>query len=166
MSRRRKPATRLSGGFSAIPFDVQDSPNFIALSGSALKVLLALARQFNGFNNGDLCASFSVMRARGIRSQDTLYRAIAELRHRGMIELTRQGGLHASSLYALTWLPIHECKRKLDVSPTLRASGAWKLTSGPPPRRSKNQNATTDSVADRYGFRSTAATDSVAQPSP
>ncbi len=141
------------GTFTAVPHTVQDSSNWKQLGGSSLKVLLIIARQYNGNNNGDLCASFSIMRRRGIRSPDTLHRALRELRHYGMIELTRQGGLHAASLYALTWHAIDDCKGKLDVASTIIASGKWKEQRQPFNYGIKNRNATTKSVLDSYETR-------------
>src|SRR5579862_9296141 len=105
-SRAKHTGRRESGTFSTIPHAVQDSTNWRTCGGNAIKLLCELVRQFNGRNNGDLCASWSVMHKRGWRSPDTVNRALRQLRHYGMIELTRQGGLHAPSLYALTWLPI------------------------------------------------------------
>lgn len=124
--RAKQIGRRESGTFTLIPHAVQDSENWKRCGASAIKLLLAIARQYNGNNNGDLCASWSILRARGMRSPDTLNRALCELKHYGLIELTRQGGLHVPSLYALTWLAIDDCKGKLDVSATRVASGKWK----------------------------------------
>ena len=60
------------------------------------------------------------------RRHSLRYRIFMLLLETGMIELTRQGGLHCASLYAVTWLPIDECGGKLDVNATAVASGLWK----------------------------------------
>lgn len=121
--------------FVAFPHALLDSAAFKSLSPAAVKLLLDLASQYRGTNNGDLALTFSTMRGRGWRSTATLNRAKRELLDAGLIELTRQGGLaqgrRIPSLYALTWQPINECKdgngrHKLDVSPTKVASGRWK----------------------------------------
>lgn len=151
--RFRNRGRRESGPFTPIPHAIMDSPNWRQCSGSAIKVLLAIARQFNGHNNGDLCASFSILRERGIRSPDTLHRALRELQHFGMIQRTRQGGLHAASLYGLTWLAIDECSGKLDVSATRLASGSWKEARAPFKSARKNQKASTESVQHNYEIR-------------
>lgn len=97
------------------------------LSASAVKLLLDVARQFNGRNNGDLCAALTILRPFGWKSSDTLHWAIKELCHYGLLVKTRQGGLHATSLFALSWLPIDECGGKLDYSPTMGvAPGDWR----------------------------------------
>jgi hypothetical protein len=152
-SRQKMTGRREAGQYTGLPHAVQDSANFRMLSGSAEKVLLAIARQYNGHNNGDLCATYQFMRQRGIRSPDTLSSAIRELRHYGLVELTRQGGRHAPSLYALTWRAVDECKGKLEVAATKVASSFWRQEREPFVRPVKNQNATTESVVHRYGIR-------------
>jgi len=137
-----------------IPHAVQDSPNWKACGGSAVKLLCDVARQYNGRNNGDLCASISVLRSRGWTSPDTLKWALRELRYYGFLTLTRQGGLNCASLYAVTWKPIDDCGGKLDCPSTSVASSDWKVPREPFIRPRKNSEPSTDSVADRYVFRS------------
>ena len=115
-----------AGNFLLVPAAVIDSPNFRALSHKAKALILDMGAKYNGNNNGDLAAPWSWMRERGWRSKDTLQRALEELQRLGMIEQTRQGGLHGPSLYAFTWLPIHRCKARLDVPATRVPSGKWK----------------------------------------
>lgn len=117
-----------SGSFLAIPHAVLRSPNFISLSSHGVKLLIDLATEYNGTNNGDLCATWSMMKKRGWKSQDTLNRALKDLMSRGMIIKTRQGGMNYASLYAITWRSIDECGGKLEVSPTAVAPGNWKFT--------------------------------------
>lgn len=120
-----------SGSFLAIPHAVLNSPNYLALSAHAVKLLFDMAAGFKGGNNGDLCAAWSLMKERGWKSRDTLDKARHQLLYYGLIELTRQGGLHQASLYAMTWWAIDECKGKLDIAPTRVASGLWKVTKPP-----------------------------------
>ena len=116
-----------SGTFTAIPHAVQDSVNWRNAKPDAIKLLLAIARGYNGSNNGDLCAAYSIMRARGWRSQSTLDWSIKELIHYGLIQKTRQGTLTKKpSLYALTWRPIDNLGDKLELcGPSNKASGLW-----------------------------------------
>jgi len=142
-SRSRHKGRRESGLFTLIPHAVQDCPNWKLCGGSAIKLLMDMARQYNGRNNGNLCASLSVLRHRGWSSPDTLNHALKELRHYGFIILTRQGGLHSPSLYALSWYGIDDCGGKLTcASPTLRAPGTWK-NECPPYKRPPRKIATT-----------------------
>ena len=112
--------------FVMLRHDIIDSQNFRNLSHKAIKLLIDLWRQFNGFNNGDFTAAWSVMKKRGWKSRETLYRALRELRYYEFIELTRQGGKNRCSLYAVTCESINECKGKLDVPTTRVASNGWK----------------------------------------
>jgi len=98
-----------------------ECPDYINLSGSAVRLLNELAYQFKGANNGDLCPAWTLMKERGFRSKSTLTRAIQELVAAEMIMLTRQGQFirNKASLYALTWAQIDDCSGKhLDVLQT------------------------------------------------
>lgn len=117
---------RAGGTFAAFPHDVLNSAAYVDLRPHAVKLLLDVAAQFRGSNNGDLSAAWGIMRTRGWRSHDTLGRACIELQDHGLIVKTRQGGRGRCSLYALTWKPIDDCKGKLDVTPTRVASNDWK----------------------------------------
>ncbi len=130
-----------SGSHFGLPHAVLNSPNYKLLSAHAVKLLCDLGAQFKGYNNGDQCATWSLMHARGWRSRDTLGKALAELLHYGMIEQTRQGGLHRCSLYALTWHAIDECKGKLDCAATRVASGKWRQPSAPLARAERKNHA-------------------------
>ncbi|WP_231734527.1 hypothetical protein [Noviluteimonas gilva] len=109
-----------------MPVEVLDSPAYCALSFKARALLLDLGAQYRGNNNGDMAAPWSWMKMRGWKSKDTLRRALLELLTSGMIEQTRQGGLHCPTLYAVTWLGIDECGGKLEVQSTSVPSGRWR----------------------------------------
>jgi hypothetical protein len=151
----RKARSRTQhGGYFGIPHAVMDSPNYLALSAHAVKLLGDLGRQFLGGNNGDSAATWTMMEKRGWKSRDTLGRALAELLHFGMIEKTRQGGLNRCSLYALTWQPIDDCRGKLEVSATRLASGLWKIPKPPMQHRAKKKRAaSTTGVSIRHDRR-------------
>ena len=122
-ARYRHKGRKDSGTFTAIPHAVMDSSGWRQCGGTAIKLLCDLARQFNGRNNGDLSAAETILPG---YAPETRSRALRELRHYGLILLTRQGGLHGASLYALTWHPIDECGGKLQVAATRTAPGDWK----------------------------------------
>ena len=61
MSRQRSYKQYKKGTFLSLPHDVMDHHDFLSLTSRACKLLLDLGRQYNGFNNGDLCAAFSVV---------------------------------------------------------------------------------------------------------
>lgn len=153
-SRIRMTGRKEGGSYFGLPHAVMQSPNYLALSAHAVKLLNDLGLQYRGSNGGDLSAAWKIMQPRGWRSRDTLCRALAELLYYGFIEKTRQGGLNHCSLYALTWCAIDECNGKLDVPATAVASGRWKTAQPPMPKPvRKNATPNTVGVSDRHGMR-------------
>jgi len=122
MAKRKNAAHHFSGGFAGIPRIIMDNPDYINLSGNAVKLLNELARQFKGKNNGDLTTAYSVLKSRGFKSKDSIKRGRDELITANLIMETRLGLFTnpggRCSLYALTWQPIDECQGKLDVKET------------------------------------------------
>ena len=96
------------------------------LTHSAFHLLVNMAAQFNGYNNGDLAAAPKIMKLYGWNSHGNLAKSLTELQETGFIQMTREGGRNKCSLYALTWKRINECKRNLDVEETKVASNLWK----------------------------------------
>ena len=124
--KRLRTKNRKSGSsYLGLPHYLINHRNFQTLSPRATKLLIDIAAQYKGSNNGDLCAPMSLMRERGWRSSDQLFKARKELLDRGLIVTSRQGGLNKCSLFALTWLPIDECQRKLDISSSITPSHLW-----------------------------------------
>ena len=118
---------REGGRFIALQYRCLEHKNFTRLTPKATKLFIDLSIQYNGRNNGDLTAAFTVMKKRGWNSKETLRLAIDELLHYGWIICTRIGGLNRMpNLYALTLHAIDDCGGKLDVSPTNTPSGNWK----------------------------------------
>lgn len=124
--RLKDKGRREAGGFVALPHAVLRSEAFAALSSIAIKLLLDLLAQFNGKNNGDLCAAWTLMEKRGWKSRETLARAKNELIEGGWLMVSRQGGRHTATLFAVTFYAVDECDRKLDIGATRVPSGAWK----------------------------------------
>lgn len=104
---------------------VLESTNFITLTPKAVKLLMQVAAEYKGSNNGDFCVTWKLMEPKGWSSKSQLAEAREELLHYGFLELTRQGGRHKASLYAVTWESIDRCKGKLDVPATKVASNLW-----------------------------------------
>ena len=158
-----------SGRYIAIPHAVMRSEDYRSLRGSAIKLLNALVFQYNGSNNGDLCAAWSVMHEQhGFSSKGTLKRALQELQDKNLIIKTReslfQNPNNQCSLYAVTWLCIHECHgKKLDMKPTLltvRKFSMEKIQRSVPKRdRVRPQNSTGGISSDLKTGLSIAASD-------
>ena len=137
MARNKKfkesKAKREGGGFVPLPSVVIRSHAFRKLSPHAVKLLIDLLAQYRGNNNGDLCAAWTVMQPCGWRSRDTLFKAIVELRDGEWVEVTRQGGRHAATLYAVTFFAIDDCNGKLEVMSTSSPKSLWKKNEPLPP---------------------------------
>jgi hypothetical protein len=116
-----------TGSFIALPQVVLNSDSYKRLSAHSIKLLVDLFRQYRGNNNGDFSAAWKIMHAFGWKSRDTLCRALKELVNSGLIEMTRQGGLHKCSLYAVTWRAVDDCRGKLDCSSTNVPSNLWRV---------------------------------------
>jgi hypothetical protein len=115
-----------SRGFTGIPHHVQDSPAFRQTNGWDSRLLLDIARQYNGFNNGDLSATWKQMSELGWKSKGTLDASLKNLERLGLIQRTRQGHRKSCNLFALTWQPINECNGKLEVAATKTPPNLWK----------------------------------------
>lgn len=113
---KHKGRADAGGGFGALPRIVWHSPDYCALPGRAVKLLMDLACQYNGRNNGDLTVAYSVLRERGWSSKGTLSAAVDDLLEADLIRLSRPGRFTnpgaQTSLYELTWLPRDECPGK------------------------------------------------------
>jgi len=132
-NRARVTGRREGGTFAAIPHACLEHKNYARLSPRAVKLLLDLLAQYRGQNNGDLTASWTVMRERGWKSKAQMFKALRELIDTGWIILTRQGGRNACSLFAVTFRPIDHCGGKLiEVTSTATAPGDWKRYCAPP----------------------------------
>ena len=124
-SRRFKHKGRAKGPpFLAIEHRIADSVEFGALSAYAIKMLLELARQYRPGKNGDISVPWSLLRARGWRSQSTVQKAKRELLENGWIIETRKGGKHACSLYALTYYPIDDSDKHQEPA-TVTPPNLW-----------------------------------------
>ena len=107
--RERIKGRKEKGAFLRLPKAIINSPKFYTLSGNATKLLIQVASQYNGYNNGDLQASYHVLKHQGWRSENTLNRARKELLEAGFLVKTRQGRMpKICSLFAITWVAIDE----------------------------------------------------------
>lgn len=87
---------------------------WLALSGNAVKVLIALARFDDGGSNGELYFSERTgAKATGL-SRNTVKRCLAELIEKGFIAQTKPGAFNRNNLlaatYRLTWVAAPGCK--------------------------------------------------------
>jgi|LauGreDrversion4_2_1035121.scaffolds.fasta_scaffold3067143_1 hypothetical protein len=88
MAKKRAPE-RLSERYAGIPHAALDSVAYQGATMSARCLLMELARQHNGSNNGHLQPSQKYLFKRGWKSADTIFRAKEELIRRRLVILTR-----------------------------------------------------------------------------
>ena len=101
-----------SDNFANIPRYVIDTPAFMSLRGNSVKLLVLLASQYKGKNNGDLIITHSFYKT-FFKSSQTMYAARDELEQKGFIATNAYGGMSyggykVPSLYALLWLPVDD----------------------------------------------------------
>lgn len=132
--KRAKHTGRGKGhSFVQMPHHMIQSQQFYKLGGAAVKLLLFLAGQYNGKNNGDLSATESMVRTAGVCTPSKVHSLLVELEHAGFIVKTRHGIKRMCSLYALTWYGIDECAGKgLEIGPG-PARNDWRKTDPLPP---------------------------------
>jgi hypothetical protein len=146
---KRAKDKRDGGAFIQLPLAVLNSRAYLDLPSHARMLLIDLAAQYRGDNNGDLCCAWKLMKPRGWKSEATLHRAKMELLKSELIFETRKGTRpNKASLYALTWHALDDCNGKLDVSPQAFPRGAYKLKEPLPIPRQKNAPLTTGTEAE------------------
>jgi alkylhydroperoxidase/carboxymuconolactone decarboxylase family protein YurZ len=116
-----------TASFVALPKHLINSPKYQRLNGNSVKLLTQIAEQFNGSNNGDLQAAFSILKGKGWKSSETLDRALKELLTIGLIVKTRQGYFpNTCSLFGLTWHLIDKSDKYDDRSLIGKIPGGWR----------------------------------------
>ena len=107
MGRERskfKDNTKDMGRFIQLPVVVLECQNYISLGYPAKALLIELARQFTGMNNGRLLLSMKFLKKYGWNSSDVVARAKNELIEAGFIYETVKGHRpNKASWYAITW---------------------------------------------------------------
>ena len=104
MGPKRKSNHRDGSRFVALPYLLLDSPAFLGLSFSARGLLVDVARQYSGSNNGRLVVCDKALKPRGWTSPATIHKAKRELLETGFLCETRKGQKpNKASWFALTW---------------------------------------------------------------
>lgn len=146
MAKATRSKGRYYGGrdgdkFSAWPKECAEHWNFYQRTHIAKALLFELLGQYNRRNNGDLTTAWSVLKDRGWKSRDTLFKAAQELLSTGWIVKTRQGGRNRCNLYALTFFDIDDCGGKVEIyKPGIRLS-YWRQGYNPDTEKAKGKAA-------------------------
>lgn len=134
--------TRREDPFAMLPDEVLRSDACRTLPHPPHRVLVALAAQFYGKNNGSLSLTRKTAAEYGLGNPYALERSLRELEERGLIVRTRPGSRipPRSAFYALTWWPIHDPKPgdPHDARPTVKESNAWAAWRAQPPKKKKS----------------------------
>lgn len=149
-SRKKRDTGRDPGGFVALPWRVLDSAAYMGLSPTAKALLLEVARQFTGDDNGRMLLSRVYMATRGWYSAGAIHQAKAELLAAQLVFETAKGARpNKAGWYAVTW-------RKLDKIPGFDLGAAAAFEQGaylkvaakekrPPPKcKNPKRNASLD----------------------
>jgi DNA-binding HxlR family transcriptional regulator len=109
VSRRDPKRNRKSGRFAKLPLTVLGHEAVISLTHAQFRVLVLMAAQFNGYNNGALGLSKTQAEKQNITNK-TLYKALRILEERGLIERTYPASRvpPRPTMYALTWTPLDD----------------------------------------------------------
>lgn len=135
MSRRHSSRRTTGEHYAMLPHEVLVSHALTTLPHFCLVILTAIADQYRGNNNGDLAMTWIIVRQYGLRSKNQLVEGLALLLERGLIQKTRQGGMHpfGPTLYALTWRRIDDINGKIECGATTAAANTWaQWETGPP----------------------------------
>lgn len=125
--RSRRKSGRCPERFARIPLSVLTSEAVTTLNHAHLRVLLILATQYSGSNNGTMACTPLYARQFGFRGHDTVYKALRELEARGLIVRTRMGIKQRDvfSLYALGWEDVDSRDGKPLAKPEPRNNARW-----------------------------------------
>jgi hypothetical protein len=120
-SKRRKASRDKRDGstFALLPLVMLESAGYRAASHTARSLLVDMAKQYTGRNNGKLTACAKYLAPLGWRSNDVIVRARRELIDCCLILETRKGARpNRAGWYALTWLDL-DVTDGLDIDPKL-----------------------------------------------
>ena len=128
MSRSNHRRKRGGGRFARLPVVVLEHMAVTTLTHAAFRVLVLLAAQFNGFNNGALGITAKQATNAGIGSDKTLYRSLQELELRQLVELSYPASRvpPRPTMWSLTWLPLNDTPYSQSTRTPTHAYRDWK----------------------------------------
>jgi hypothetical protein len=126
-SFKRSKEKRDGDRYIALPHVVTDSPSYRQLGYAARALLIDIARQYTGSNNGRLVACTKYLRPMGWKSNDTVSRALGELKDAGLLIETRMGMRpNRAAWFALGWYAL-DAADGLDIDAKAYRTGQYKL---------------------------------------
>lgn len=119
---------RDGAGFLAIPHVVLKSKAYRNLSYSARSLLIDIAYQYKGENNGSFVACKKYLKPLGWNSNATVTKGLQELQEARLLQQTRLGMRpNRASWYAVTWQALDNLKG-MDISPQEFDRGGYNHT--------------------------------------
>lgn len=116
--------------FVRLPNVVLQSPGYRMLGHAARALLIDIAMQYGGHNNGKLTACAKYLRPLGWKSNNTVLRALRELQSCGLLIETRKGARpNRAAWFALSWLDLDQ-GTGLDIDPKQFRRGAYMAPEG------------------------------------
>lgn len=126
-SYKQSKAKRDGDRYLALPHVVIDSPSYRALGYPARALLIDIARQYTGSNNGRLVACAKYLKPLGWNSNDTVTRALAQLKESALLIETRMGMRpNRAAWFALGWYQL-DAVDGMDIDPRTYRTGAYKI---------------------------------------
>lgn len=114
--KRSKKDNGMGGRFVGLPHWVMLHPSYREASHRARALLLDIALQYTGSNNGKLVVCDKALKPLGWNSRDGLTKSKRELIDLGLLIETRRGAKpNRAAWYALSWRPL-DVKEGLDIS--------------------------------------------------
>lgn len=122
---RRASREKIVGRFIALPHQVIDTREQAALPHAARSLLILIARQYSGRNNGRLVATPKYLERYGWRSHNSTTRCLRQLSDAGLIIQTRIGTRpNRAAWYAITWQSLdHDREMDIEARQFRRFSG-------------------------------------------
>lgn len=98
--------------FALLPADLLTHRAVVSLDHGAFRVMVLVAGQYRGHNNGALGLTAGQARVAGIGSAHTFYSALRKLTERGLIECTYPASRipPRPAMFALTWQAVDATK--------------------------------------------------------
>lgn len=154
MSKRGRAISKESrdgGRFVALPHVVLESHGWRQAGHVARSLLIDIAQQYTGSNNGRLVACNKYLGPLGWKSHDVVTRALRELAGCGLLIETRKGARpNRAAWFALTWYALDAGTADgLDIDHRLYRRGGYMLPAG---RGSQNTGVTPSCGIERKGI--------------
>lgn len=136
-ARGKRPKRGDGDSFVALYAPVISSAGWRQVSHTARSLLVDIAAQYRGRNNGQLVAAQKYLKPLGWNSANVVTWALRELCAARLLVETRKGGINRPSWFAVTWHPLDWAEgMDCDAWAFERAHRfAYRISPDPPPKR-------------------------------